>query len=137
MPPNEDDISGFGNPHGQNGGAKTPTILVVEDEFLIRLTLADYLRECGFRVLEVSNAREAQQAFRAAEPIELMISDVTMPGMDGVALAEWVQTEFPDVQIVLVSGQPSNRTRVSGVTFLQKPFAMDSIEKLVRQLLAR
>jgi DNA-binding response OmpR family regulator len=100
------------------------------------MALADHLRDSGFRVLEAANATEAQHLFRAYEPIELMISDVNMPGMDGVALATWVRKDFPDVHVVLVSGEPKNRGLVSGVTFLDKPFAMESIERVVRQLLA-
>ena len=137
LPPSGDDSIHFGKSDKENGGARASTILIVEDEFLIRLNLADHFRDCGFRVLEAGNAQEALQVFGAGEPIELMISDVNMPGMDGAALATWVQSNFPDVRIVMVSAYPSNRDRITGVAFLDKPFELDNIERVVRKLLVR
>ncbi len=55
-----------------NGHQRPSTILVVEDEILIRMPVADYLRDCGYRVLEASDAVEAQALLRAGEPIEIM-----------------------------------------------------------------
>jgi CheY-like chemotaxis protein len=137
LPPSGDDPAHFGKSEKENGGARASTLLIVEDEFLIRLTIADHFRDRGFRVLEAGNAQEALQVFGAGEPIELMISDVNMPGMDGAALATWVQSNFPDVRIVMASAYPSNRSRVTGVAFIDKPFELDNIEKLVRSLLVR
>ena len=136
LPPSGDD-SELSGKSVKNGGSRASTILVVEDDPLIRMTIAEHLRDGGFRVLEASDAQEALQIFGAAEPIELMISDINMPGMDGAALATWVQANFPDVRIVVVSGAPSNKARVPGVVFVEKPFALDMIERLVRSLLVR
>jgi DNA-binding NtrC family response regulator len=137
LPPNDDDRAQFGNSAKENGGAKASTILIVEDEALVRISLAEEFRDCGFRVLEACNAEEALQIFGASEPIELMISDVNMPGMDGAALAAWVQSNFPDVRIVMVSGAASNRTAITGVVFIEKPFAIDNIVRIVRNLIKR
>jgi DNA-binding response OmpR family regulator len=122
--------------HRQNGRAKPATIVLVEDEFLIRVSMADHLRDCGFRVLDAGSAAEAQTLFQSVEPIELMISDVNMPGMDGIALAQWVRSQFPDVRILLMSGDPANRGRLPGITFVEKPSTLESIERLVRKLLS-
>jgi CheY-like chemotaxis protein len=128
--------SGSEDEEGENAGARPATILVAEDELLIRMALTEHLRDSGFRVLEAADGSEAQLLFRAYEPIEVMISDVNMPGMDGIALAEWVRKHNPDVHIVLISGQPMYRGRVPGAIFIDKPFAIENIEPLVRRLLA-
>jgi DNA-binding NtrC family response regulator len=137
LPPDGDGLGRFGDSRKENGGAKASTILIVEDDTLIRLSIAEHFRDHGFRVLEAANAEEALQIFGASVPIELMISDVNMPGMDGAALSIWVQSNFPDVQIVVISGAPSNRTRISGVVFVEKPFALDNLVRLVRSLIKR
>jgi DNA-binding NtrC family response regulator len=137
LPPGDDDGPKFGKPVKENGGARSPTILIVEDEALIRISMGEEFRDSGFRVLEACNAEEALQIFGAREPIELMISDVNMPGMDGAALAVWVQSNFPDVRIVLVSGAASNRSTTTGVVFIAKPFALDNIVRIVRSLIKR
>jgi CheY-like chemotaxis protein len=72
------------------GSADEPihTILVVEDEVLIRLPLAEYLRDCGYRVFEASNVAEAKAVLDADTPVDLVFSDVNMPGNEnGFALA--------------------------------------------------
>jgi len=137
LPPDDDEPPQFGHSEKENGGARASTILIVEDEALVRISLAEEFRDWGFRVLEACNADEALQIFGASEPIELMISDVNMPGMDGAALATWVQSNFPDVRIVMVSGAASNRTAITGVVFIAKPFAIDNIVRIVRNLIKR
>jgi CheY-like chemotaxis protein len=76
---------------------RTPTILVVEDEFLIRAMLSDYLQECGFKVLEASSGDEAVAIIENVDVvIDLVLTDIRMPGaMDGFGLAQWVRTNRP------------------------------------------
>jgi CheY-like chemotaxis protein len=81
------------------------TILVVEDEVLIRLELADYLRACGYRVLEAGNAAEAMAVLQTEHRVDLVFSDVQMPGpTDGFGLARWVRANRPGVKVILTSG---------------------------------
>jgi len=81
------------------------TILVVEDEVLIRLTVADYLRECGFHVLEASSADEAVRVLEAEVAVDIVFSDIQMPGsMDGFALSQWIRQHHPRVRVLLTSG---------------------------------
>src|SRR5919198_311753 len=81
------------------------TILIVEDEVLIRLDVADYLRECGYRVMEAGNASEAIAILQSGHRIDLVFSDVQLPGsMDGFALARWVRAHQPEVKVILTSG---------------------------------
>ncbi|MFC5085869.1 response regulator [Microvirga arabica] len=83
-----------------------PTILVVEDEVLVRLVIADYLRECGYKVYEAVNAGEALEVLQSSRvPIDVVFSDVQMPGeIDGFGLARWVRANKPGVQVILTSG---------------------------------
>jgi CheY-like chemotaxis protein len=80
---------------------RTPTLLVVDDETLIRAVLSDYLQECGYKVLEASTGEEAILILGRAEVIiDLVFTDVTMPGsVDGFALSKWVRLNRPDLQL--------------------------------------
>ena len=69
-------------------GAMRRTILVAEDEILVRLDISDYFRSKGFSVLEVSNAEDAMRILKSGEPISLVFTDIRMPGaLDGLDLA--------------------------------------------------
>jgi CheY-like chemotaxis protein len=81
------------------------TVLIVEDEVLVRLDLADQLRLTGLSVLEASNADEALIVLEAIDGIALVVSDIRMPGAaDGLDLVGWLRRERPAIKIVLVSG---------------------------------
>ena len=82
------------------------TILIVEDELLIRLALREHLQECGFTVLEAADAAEAMDLMERHGEIALVFSDVRMPGdMDGIDLAEWVLKHWPRMPVMLTSGE--------------------------------
>jgi CheY-like chemotaxis protein len=79
--------------------------LIVEDEILIRMDLADYLRECGFQVIEASNADEAIAVLQSGRQVGMALSDIQMPGsMDGFRLARWIRANRPDTKVILTSG---------------------------------
>jgi DNA-binding NtrC family response regulator len=132
-----------GRPSGEtqwrhsNGHSGLATILVIEDEVLIRLAVCDYLRDVGYRVVEGSTAEEAQRVFRAGEPVDVLFSDIHLgPGLDGVALAKWVRQHFPQVHILLASGhakaeQPFD---VGHGPFFHKPYSYEALEMHIRQL---
>jgi CheY-like chemotaxis protein len=73
------------------------TVLVVEDEVLVRLAIAEYLRDCGYRVIEASSADEAILVLQQPElTIDVVFTDIEMPGpMDGFGLAQWTRTNRP------------------------------------------
>jgi CheY-like chemotaxis protein len=124
-----------GTPGPRNGTRRTSTILVAEDEILTRMAVCDYLRDCGYRVLEAADAEEARTLLRAAEPIEVVVSDVNMPGMDGIMLAQWIAKEFPDVRVVLTSGDPRNAAAARATAhYLEKPYELDALDRLIKQL---
>ena len=80
------------------------TLLVVEDEILIRLAICAYLRECGFRVIEAANADEALIVLQAPDlKVDIVLSDVEMPGtMDGFGLSKWLRAHKPGMSVILV-----------------------------------
>src|SRR4051812_45773261 len=110
-----------------------PSILVVEDEVLVRLVIADYLRECGYRVYEAVNASEAVAMLQAPEVmIGIVFSDVQMPGdMDGFGLARWVRNNKPGVQVILTSGVERSAdiaaTLCEAGTLLEKPYSSQNV----------
>lgn len=120
----------------KNGACGLSTILVVEDDILTRLAAADHLRAGGYRVLEAADAEEARALLRAAEPIEIVFSDVNMPGMDGIRLAHWIAAEFPDVKVVLTSGDLTNAPAARLIAhYLEKPYDLDALDRLIKRLL--
>lgn len=123
-----------------NGHPAPSTILVVEDEVLIRLPVADYLRDCGYRVLEASTAEEAQAILGAGEPIEVLFSDIDLgPGMNGFMLASWARRTYPNIRIVLTSGVTRMAQEAGDLCdgpFVQKPYAYSTLAEHIRRLLA-
>src|SRR5947209_6400086 len=85
--------------------ADPPTILVADDEVLIRIMAAEYLRAAGFRVIEASDAAEAVDVLKADASIDLLFTDIEMPGlMNGIMLARWAHLHRPELRVVLASG---------------------------------
>ena len=127
-------------PKNGNGTQRKSTVLVVEDEVLTRLGIADFLRKSNYRVLEASTAEEAQSILRAGEPIEVVFSDVTMPGkLNGFELAHWIRREFPDVRMLLTSGadhlaHQAGYGQIEGPV-LAKPYAFETVLAHIKRLL--
>ena len=124
-------------------GAPLQTVLVVEDEVLVRLVIADYLRECGYRVHEAVSAEEAILILQAPEvSIDVVFSDVEMPGnMDGFGLARWVRSNMPKTQVILTSGVERSAdiaaTLCEAGPLLKKPYPSRDVVDRIRQLTAR
>lgn len=91
------------------------TILVVEDEIIILVDLADQLRSVGYSVIECLEAAQAIAILATGLPIDLVFSDLQMPGaFDGHDLAHWVSRHRPEVRVVLTSGNPHVLSRAAG-----------------------
>lgn len=81
--------------------AKKPTVLLVESNISVRHALADYLRECGFKVLEALSGMEARTILAAGNiPVDVTLADAQTPGA-GFSLASWVRATCPQVEMVL------------------------------------
>jgi CheY-like chemotaxis protein len=117
--------------------ANPPVILVVDDDLLVRSAATAYLRDCGLEVIEANGADEAVRLLQAEVPVDLVFSDINMPGsMDGFGLAAWLRRERPEAKLILTSG-----TEPSGIgelcPFLAKPYDHGELERRIRALLVR
>lgn len=117
-------------------------ILVVEDETAVRRLLVNVLSSVGYRIESVSEGALALRILEDDPEIDLVLTDLSMPGMKGQDVAEWVVRKRPDVKVVCMSGSPDDRDgRLSRlierclITFLPKPFLPSQVIKLVRRLL--
>jgi len=101
------------------------TVLLVEDETLVRMHGAGILEDAGYKVLEAGNADEALEVLAQHDEVRLLFSDVDMPGsMDGLALAALVHERWPDIRLLLTSGHhhlDEAEIPDSGL-FVQKPW---------------
>ncbi|MGO4525791.1 response regulator [Microvirga sp. 2MCAF35] len=120
-----------------------PTVLVVEDEVLIRLVIADYLRECGYRVHEAVNAEEAVAILQSPEvAVDVVFSDVEMHGtMDGFGLARWIRSNKPGTEVILTSGAERSAdiaaTLCEAGPLLKKPYPSTDVVDRIKQLTAK
>jgi DNA-binding NtrC family response regulator len=85
------------------GSEKGMTVLVVDDDVIVRMVISDYLRHCGYRVIEAANGDEAVALLANARiPIHVVLSDVKMPGeLDGFGLSQWIRSNRPGVHVIL------------------------------------
>lgn len=112
------------------------TILVVEDETLVRLPLTEYLGDFGYHVLEAADVAEARAVLNADTPIDLVFSDVNMPGgADGFALAAWIRQHRPDIKVLLTSAAAVSGKKYDGGQFMAKPYTLSSALQRIRNLL--
>jgi DNA-binding NtrC family response regulator len=113
------------------------TVLVVDDEVLLRLSIADCLREEGFVVIEAVSADEAVAILETTMPVDIVLTDVIMPGrMDGVGLARFVEAHRPETRVILTSGTlvaAPPGCRLDG--FFLKPYDHAGVVRHVRALL--
>jgi PAS domain S-box-containing protein len=116
------------------------TVLVVEDEEQVRSAVREWLQQVGYRVLEASGSHEALELAGAYDgPIDLMLTDVVMPGMNGWRLTEELALTRKDVPVIYMSGYPSPVDpfeRADGPTLLEKPFAPRTLIRAVRAAIA-
>ena len=117
------------------------TILLVEDEGFVREVACLVLKSAGYRVLSTRTAAEAKRKFRSCvEGIELLLTDVVLPGRDGLALANDLQGLCPALKTIFMSGYPENAVTLSGLhkqqgVYLHKPFSTESLIGMVRRVL--
>lgn len=116
---------------------KTPIVLVVEDEVLIRLTIANELRSSGLSVVEAANADEALTVLRSSARVDLLFTDIKMPGsMDGLALAELVRKTHPELKIIVASSDsPVWPSRDIPDAFFRKPYNTMKVVSKIKELL--
>lgn len=107
--------------------------LVVDDEPMILEILAEYCASLRMEVREASDGEDALKQIKAHPGIELLITDVRMPGLDGPALAERALVIQPDMKVIFVTGYATHRSATWPI--LRKPFDLNELEKALRQAL--
>ena len=111
-------------------------MLVVEDEFLIRMTLAEALGDEGFEVLEAETADAALPILEADPRINLLLTDIQLPGLlNGRTLAQKVRAQMPLLPIIFMTGRPDPLDRATELeVFISKPYTLNDICEAARRL---
>jgi len=120
--------------------AKKPTVLLVDDEPEVRSVIAGMLREGGCRVLEAANGHEALAASEAhSGSIDLLLTDLIMPGMTGRMLADLLGARRPGMTVVFISGYVGDsRSSLTedGTHFIQKPVTLEKLMEKISEALS-
>ena len=116
-----------------------PTVLVVEDEGIVRMDAAETLRDAGFKVLEAVDACEALELVETRDDIEVVFTDVNMPGpLDGLELAHRIGCTHPDIHVIVTSGavRVTQQDIPANGAFLRKPYTPEAVAQAVRLMIA-
>lgn len=116
------------------------TVLVVEGEFMIRVLLADYLQECGFKVLVANDAAQAISIIeQSGVQIDVVFSDVSIPG-NGFGLARWIRENRPNLPVLLGSGDHHKTDLAKELCengpLLRRPYDLKAVVARVRTILS-
>lgn len=118
------------------------TVLVVEDDAAVRMLVLEVLEDLGYSALEAVNADTAIAALRANPHIDLMISDVGLPGMNGRQLAEIAQGKRPDLKVLFITGYAANAVNrtdflADRMDMITKPFDLERLGRKISEMLAK
>lgn len=126
-------------PSTESDPDRKPIVLIVEDEVYARTAASEYLRDAGFSVIEAVNADEAMTLLKAGTTIDVVFSDVRMPGtMDGFQLERWVAAHHPHMHVLLASAVLEIRAGALsdyGRRFMAKPYIFADMERRLRDLI--
>ena len=116
-----------------------PTVLVVDDEVLVRMVIADYLRECGYRVLEAGSPEDAVAILNSQMKVDVVFTDLELPGRSsGLELARWIRKRHPDIRVIVTSGIYSSAELAGELCEagppIVKPYASDAVVERIRSL---
>ena len=119
------------------------TVLLAEDESMIRELIATFLTNLGYRVVEAENGRDAVEKARELGPdnVHLLITDLVMPVMGGLELAAELRLQHGDLRVLFISGYTDDVVILEGearnkTAFLRKPFRFDMLKQQIETLLA-
>jgi DNA-binding response OmpR family regulator len=114
-------------------------VLIVEDDFLIRWPVAEYLRDSGYRVIEAGTVGEAMIVFSSGTHVDVVFSDINLaPQVTGYAFARWLGDNHPHIPVLLTSGDATASPRAPiGIPFIRKPYALAEVDERIKELLAR
>jgi CheY-like chemotaxis protein len=129
------------HPGSPANGPRTPTILVVDDEDIVRALVTRALREAGYRVVQAQHGAAALALLESrCETIDLVISDLVMPGVGGREVARWVTAHAPALPVLFISGYPRTYLEAhdlydAAIPLLRKPFLPSRLLEAVQELL--
>jgi DNA-binding response OmpR family regulator len=116
-------------------------VLVVEPEILVRLVVADYLRECGYKVIEAVTVDDAVTVLESGKKIDIVFAEVRLSGsMDGFGLAKWVREKHPGVDVMLTSGAAGTAAKAADLCDdgpLEKPYDPQEVVRRINILFER
>ncbi len=115
-------------------------VLIVEDEFLIRLTLAEALSAAGFDVAEAADGEEAVRLLGENHAYDLLVTDIQLPGrFDGAAVARYARERVPDMAVVFATGRPDSLRALGTLgkrdALVQKPYGPKELLGVIRRVL--
>ena len=121
------------------GSGEKETVLLVDDEPLVRRVMVHVLRQVGYRVLEASGAREARRLAATHGNLDLLVTDFSMPQTNGLELARWFEANRPETKVLIATGSPWEFLHQAGqyepFAVLAKPFNGFQLREMVRCLL--
>lgn len=118
--------------------ANAPSLLVVEDDAIVRMLIVDVLEELDFKVLEADGSEKALEFLKdQGQHIDLMMTDVGLPFMDGRELANEARKLRPALPILFASGYAENIEVPEGMHLIGKPFSIDQLRDKVKGILGR
>jgi CheY-like chemotaxis protein len=118
--------------------SRRPVVLIVEDEFLLRVDAADMITAAGFETIAAADADEAIEILERLRDITVVFTDIQMPGsMDGLKLARAVKGRWPPIKIIATSGHAQVRETdlPEGGRFLRKPYSPLQVTDLLREVM--
>lgn len=125
-----------GEPHPNSPANGRKSILLVEDEVMVRMMIADKLRQAGYTVIEAANAHEALEVLQHNVEVRAILSDIRMPGtIDGVGLARMVRLQYPAIKIMLASGHLPVLDWAQHDGFFHKPYDAEAVIRHIKTLL--
>jgi DNA-binding NtrC family response regulator len=117
------------------------TVLVVDDEPAIRGVVCEFLKDCGFNPVAAENADRAVALIEGGLRVDLVFSDVRMPGArDGYGLARWILENRPDLPLILATGDLGKANAAAGLTGIEtfaKPYDFDAAARKIRDTIRR
>lgn len=117
------------------------TVLIVDGAVLVRMPIAAYLRDCGYRVIEAASSDEAFLVLQHHTTIDVLLSDIDVAGaLDAFALSRWARENRPQTKVVM-AGSPKSAAKAAGQLceegpHLAKPYEPEAVEDYIRRLLA-
>ena len=115
-------------------------MLVVEDEPVIRDLIVDVLQDLGYRALEAADGPSGFKVLQSRERIDLVVTDIGLPGMNGRQLVDYARETRPDLKVLFITGYAENATLANGflepgMEMMTKPFAIEALATRIRTMI--